>query len=1078
MRYNGNDLFGQQTKGVDNKKYIIFTIDEKEQLNPYNQYTIGHHGSMTENTTLTFYRPILCEYIDGMENWDWESIGYFTGTKNIGNEFMRIGNKNLFDGILENGMIDRPGTLLNAAGVSKRTVNFIKTKPNTSYTLSCDNGYNTLYIHEYDKDYQHIIEKNILYSNTFTTEQNTMYIKLNSHTSKELPSNTKIQLEEASSATAYVAHKHNSLHILPDKQIPLTFEQGATVFSTTTSFTEQINNTMTNRIRTGLLDLEPNETYRISCGDKNYIQATAFYNNSNIGAYTLGSDSNDYVFTTTKDVHKICINIAKSDMDENITQSVLHQVRLEKVTDVTLRSVGNVKDELDLTRGVYIQRMYEVKLNGFEDWSIHNEYSTDNHLCFYWGYKKIPSYDHNKFGQWYCAMNVTPLLIPRGWNSFYGAKTDEEGVAFNGDNKQNIAIKIRKDRLSSQDANGFKQWLQSNPITVQYPLETPIEHKINIPMKNELNQTIAKPNNIFTLPLMHSETNHVDINSQIYPKVQSRDYISYPVIANNSQLHTVFHNKLGTGNLTVNLCGTSVTSVDGTSKCTITTPSTISQYELRLSGARNKVSNVCVFSGDYMNVNVPYMQGMMNAVNPIVKNVGKNLFDGELEMGSIYLNNGVNYDSIRTIRTKNFIPIKSSTQYILKNDKNYAQNIIFYDEQQRAISYYSDTIVFTTPVNTKYLKFRCAEHLEQKDLHTKFQLEEGSVSTPYIEYKENICYVDCGEIRLTPDMFEQGSVNNTGNSYESDKNDAQTRVRTKDLIELEPNVQYVILGDDSKYKYSAHFYDKDGMQVKGSYDLSWKANVPFTVPSDAPMIAIFIAYKDNKKITPNDVDAFNFHLVKASEIITLRSLPNGVRDELNLQTGEYIQRIGEINVRELSKMDNMVIKGRWDNGAYMSFDIITPDAVKDKINVITTTSNLFQTVIRNLEGSNSMKEFVTNTASGNLFVMIRKDRLISSDLNGFKQWLEDNDLVIQYQLATPIVKQVDINNFPHSYKDGHIIIGSNDPSTNVTAQMTYQCVANRTGQIQEHTEQVEKQEHEINELEMLILENIRQQQNR
>ena len=24
------------------------------------------------------------------------------------------------------------------------------------------------------------------------------------------------------------------------------------------------------------------------------------------------------------------------------------------------------------------------------------------------------------------------------------------------------------------------------------------------------------------------------------------------------------------------------------------------------------------------------------------------------------------------------------------------------------------------------------------------------------EYKENICYVDCGEIKLTPDMFEQG----------------------------------------------------------------------------------------------------------------------------------------------------------------------------------------------------------------------------------------------------------------------------------------------------------------------------------
>ena len=93
-------------------------------------------------------------------------------------------------------------------------------------------------------------------------------------------------------------------------------------------------------------------------------------------------------------------------------------------------------------------------------------------------------------------------------------------------------------------------------------------------------------------------------------------------------------------------------------------------------------------------------------------------------------------------------------------------------------------------------------------------------------------------------------------------------------------------------------------------------------------------------------------------------------------------------------------------------------------------------------------------------------------------YLRENPLTIQYELATPIIKHIDIHNYPHSYKDGHVIIENNDPSTNVTAQMTYQCVANRTGQIQEHTEQVEKQEHEINELEMLILENIRQQQNR
>ena len=46
------------------------------------------------------------------------------------------------------------------------------------------------------------------------------------------------------------------------------------------------------------------------------------------------------------------------------------------------------------------------------------------------------------------------------------------------------------------------------------------------------------------------------------------------------------------------------------------------------------------------------------------------------------------------------------------------------------------------------------------------------------------------------------------------------------------------------------------------------------------------------------------------------------------------------------------------------------------------------------------------------------------------------------------------------------------------AQLKYRAVTNRSGQIQQHTEQVEKQEREINELETLILANIHLSQTR
>ena len=95
-----------------------------------------------------------------------------------------------------------------------------------------------------------------------------------------------------------------------------------------------------------------------------------------------------------------------------------------------------------------------------------------------------------------------------------------------------------------------------------------------------------------------------------------------------------------------------------------------------------------------------------------------------------------------------------------------------------------------------------------------------------------------------------------------------------------------------------------------------------------------------------------------------------------------------------------------------------------------------------------------------------------------KLWLQENPITVQYELPEPIVKDIVIHNYPHSYEGGHVIIENGDPNTPIPAQLTYRTVTNRSGQIQQHTEQVEKQEREINELETLILANIHLSQTR
>lgn len=1074
--YNNSLIYTYQSCEGINKKYAIFKIDGNQQKNPYTHLTVGCHGNIPVDTTMTIRRPILCEYVDGMENWDWESIGYFTGTKNIGNEFMRIGNKNLFDGVLENGMINTQGVPV-LGGVSKRTVNYIEVKPNTSYTLSCDNGYNQLYIHEYDKDYQNIIEKNIMTSNTFTTEQNTMYIKFNSHATNELQANTKIQLEEASSATSYVARKHNALYIPQDESINLSFTQGGIFYNKGEAWTNATNNTNTARIRTQLFDLEPNETYRVSCGNSSYNFAVYSYDNSLVGTSDTSWLSGEYYINTTKDIHKIGIAVKRTD-DANLTPSVLHQVRLEKVTDVHLRSAGDVCDELDLTRGVYVQRMHEVTLDGTGIISLNSPYSTDNTICFDFYYNaKGKIYEQSSTGGLICDK-----LIPKNWLHFYGSKTDEEGIVLNRDNGNTLLIKIAKSKLETEDVSGLKTYLASKPITVQYPLETPIEHKIHIPMKNESNQTIAKPNGVFTLPLMYSEINHVDLAPEhLLPKVQSRDYISYPVIASPSNKYTVFHNNIGS-NLIVNLCGASTTV--NTHKNTITTPSSITQYELRLSGANNKVSNICVFNGDYMNVNVPYVQGMMNAVNPIVTNTGKNLFD-------ISKLTKTNYNSIDIAKRTVIMTPTGQFQnggkfcFKVKKNKKYVCSVNIDGGntsarielrhcnggqliQDASVDLCTSRKTITAMGNEIQITISNGTQTSQC-IFRNIQIEEASAPSQYEPYKENNCEPDYGEI-LSKNMFEQGSIYfSSGSTFTSmTSNTDGARVRTKQLLELEVGKTYVLKTHGSMYFTLSRFNNDE----KGVNETGWTQSTIIIPTQDINKYGIAIKSNDLK------LDAFNISDITLYELgkeIYLRSLPNGVRDELNLETGEYIQRVGEV-VLDGSEDEAWGQYSGNNNIYYGTFAYKDVASMGDFGSGITICDKLNTPKSSTPSTSNNkycLAPMSNKGSSGFTFSLSHTESVAEA-----KMWLQQNPITVQYLLKTPIVKHINIHNYPHSYKDGHVIIENGDPTTSVPAQLTYRCVTNRSGQIQEHTEQVEKQERQINELETLVLENIRMNQNR
>lgn len=1090
--YNGSSTYSKQLQTLSKIGKTIIEIDQTDV--PYSQIVVGIHTNISVNTTYTIQRPIICEYQQDMENWDWESIGYFTGTKNIGNEFMRVQNKNLFDSnnlvMGANQYWASQGYEVNIGHTLRATLSqLIQVTPGCTLTLTFGSNYQGV-IQEYissdkrthynDNGWQDDIH-------TLKLSEKTKYVNIyfrkkddTQFTTDELNVlKNSIQLEESSTATTYTAHKHNGLYITKDQPINLTWEQGRINPSGVgDSYTNAINNAVSYGIRNkGLLNLKPNTTYRISLGDKaNFKYHIAVFDNSDNALSAVSSlgtsgewvSSRDTIFTTTKDAHKIGINVQKQDAS-SITPSEINHVRLEEVTDVVLRGIGDVHDELDITRGIYTQRISEIILDGSENWS--SDINGSGATRFY---NSLCNDMYIKYG----TVSSSANLICNNFNHPIG------NIYTDTNNSIQVVIPNGLYFICTEcsTVEEWRTWLKNNKTIIQYALKTPIIHKVHIGNKNEVNTEVTKPNDVFTLPTLYTEQTHIDLtNNGVMPKVQSRDYVAYPVLPMVNRTYTLQHNLTGgVSNLTIDLLGRTQSVSYQNHKSLVYTPVTmdaILHHELRISG-KGKISRVMYIDGGYMDRDIPYIEGMKNACNPVVKNVSKNLFDktSTKYIGS-WLSSSCAINKLDRIKLY-YIPCLPNTTYTISKvlskyfragttneiptTSSTLLQVVIKDSS-------SEVLQITTVGSAKYLCFNVYDNsqdtLPEQTILDSVMLEQG-LPTSYEPYKENICYVDCGEIRLTQDMFEEGNFgSDASKTYEENKTTATNRYRVKTLVKVEPNTTYNI-------RYTEHDsavfeYGKDEKKLTLGYNIN-KSTLTITTSNDC----YYLAFNFVTSTLPTQY----ISIIKVSEIKQMRSLPNGVHDEIDLETGKYIQRVGEV-VFDGSDDEDWQLYIHHINETTLSniecYNIPVPDMKVfwgtsygmycDKLK---TRSYLGDSVEALYWGG---EEYCIGRMNGHIGITINAN---------LRLWLQENPITVQYELAEPIVKDIVINNYPHSYEDGHVIIENNDPNTPIPAQLTYRAVTNRSGQIQQHTEQVEKQEREINELETLILANIHLSQTR
>lgn len=127
-----------------------------------------------------------------------------------------------------------------------------------------------------------------------------------------------------------------------------------------------------------------------------------------------------------------------------------------------IRELPNgVKDEIKISENQYIKRIEEIKLNGSRNWGNYtvNAGTNINTISFS---LKISPISPNLGNVAQCFSDSFNSVSA---DYLYG--NDTECVAVKGDL---IRIRINRNKLATEDIIGFKTWLESNQITLDYQL--------------------------------------------------------------------------------------------------------------------------------------------------------------------------------------------------------------------------------------------------------------------------------------------------------------------------------------------------------------------------------------------------------------------------------------------------------------------------------------------------------------------------------------------------------------------------------------------------------------------------------
>lgn len=181
----------------------------------------------------------------------------------------------------------------------------------------------------------------------------------------------------------------------------------------------------------------------------------------------------------TEDEYEDFINKIDYIQIQEGTQATQYEAYKEDKKDILLQNLGfdeglrgfdlTICDELNDIKNVAIKRIEKHIFNATEVWQKTSVGVGTDVETIRFQTVLNQAKDSNKFIANFPTLNVST------WD------TDKENMQVS---KGVFYVRIKKNKLETQDVNGFVKWLKSNPITVYYelaePVETPLGESINV----------------------------------------------------------------------------------------------------------------------------------------------------------------------------------------------------------------------------------------------------------------------------------------------------------------------------------------------------------------------------------------------------------------------------------------------------------------------------------------------------------------------------------------------------------------------------------------------------------------------